>query len=191
MDSDRIPFLATPGGKTETIARAVMAERKAAYATRIEYMKAKGAHNLFGSDGGIAGIVVKEDAIPEGWRRDPKRRTIDSGIVVVPDGKKKATYAALIAELRALPEMPDGLAFSNRIGCPLVFWDRRMWYAYYEIVDGQIIVAIPTAKDPDDSEASKEQFIPADCVQLKHSEYWALKEKESAMGDAKNLPLVS
>lgn len=191
MNSDRIPFLATIGGKTETIAREVMAERKAAYATRIDYMKSKGAHNLFGSDGGIAGIVVKEGAIPDGWRRDPKRRTVDEGIVVVPDGKKKATYSALITELRALPIMPDALAFSGRIGCPLVFWDRRMWYSYYEIVNGQVIVAVPTVKDPDDAEAPKEQFIPPDCVQLKHSEYWAMKEKEASIGDAKNLPLVS
>lgn len=180
MNEDYIPFLATPGGKTDTIARAVMTERKEAYAKRIEYMKAKGAHNLFGSDGGIAGLVVEENAIPEGWRRDPKRRTVDKGIVVVPDGKKKATYAALIAELRSLPVMPDGMDFSHRLGFPLVVWNRRMWHAYFEIIGGQIIVAIPTAKDPDDAEALKEPFIPSDCVQLKHSEYYALKEQVPA-----------
>ncbi len=194
MDENRIAFLATPGGKTETIARQIMAERKSAYAKRIEYMKSKGAENLYGSDSGIAGIAVKPDAIPEGWRTDKKLGTLGDLVIVVPNGKAKATYKALVDELRELPVMPDGMAFSHRIGCPLIFSNRRMWYSYYEIIAGSVVVAVPElskVSDPDNGEEDKKQFVPEDCVQLKHSEYYALKEKEHELGRPENLPLVS
>ena len=187
MEDNRIAFLATPGGKTEQLVRDIMRERQAAQDARIAYFKSKGADNLWASEGCVSGLVVKADKIPPGWRRDAKTGTLADGeIVVVPDGKQKATYKPLTFELRALPSLPGTHAFTSRLGADCVCTANPhgrgmvMLFCSFEFVGDKVIVSIPKPGEGSSmlraGDKPDKQFIPPDCTQLKMSEYWALKE---------------
>jgi hypothetical protein len=185
MNEDRIPFLATPGGKTDTIARAIMAERVAAQKARREYLKSKGEDclNLLGSESRVSGLIYKPGAIPDGWRRDAammrKYRPDNGGVIAVPD-KKKPTYNDLQRELSSIPSLPDAHSFSNRIGFHFMIRDNRWKICGFERIGESIVVEVPkwTPRNPeyDGEDDHNAQFVPPDSTQLKHSEYYTMKE---------------
>lgn len=189
MNEDRIPFLATPGGKTDAIARAIMAERIAAQKARREYLKSKGPDcmNLLGTDSHIIALIFKAGAIPEGWRRDGKlsrKHSFEGGVVCTADPKKKDTFKKLEWELRDLPSLPDAHDFSNRIGFHFMVRDNRWKICGFERIGDNIVVEVPkwTPRDPkcDGEDQHNAQFIPPDSTQLKYSEYYAMKEAAEA-----------
>lgn len=178
--SKRTLFLAIKGGQSDQIVRKLEADRKSAQASRIKYLKSKGKNvlNLWGSDGGIYALIVKEGKMPLGWRRDSrlerKHCAPKGGMFAVPDGKQKETYKAFRDELRALPSLPGWMQFSNRIGVGCQLHGMSMLFATFERVGDVTVLSIPMRGE---SSRKQPEFVPPDCKPLKWSEYFEMKEK--------------
>jgi hypothetical protein len=184
MDENRIPFLTIPGGKSDKIAREVIAQRVAAQKARIAYLTAKGPDilNLFGNERAIGALILKDGApMPDGWRKanELHRKYSTEGVFIVPDKRRKDTYALLCNELKQIPSLPDAHKFSARLGFGMMIRGRYMLLCSYEKIGEQIVISVPRYAPPEgglsDEEHTK-QFVPPDCTQLKLSEYYAMKE---------------
>lgn len=191
MDTDNyLFFLATPGGKSHTEFLAVLEERGAAQKARVAYIEEHKIQNLWGSDRGIAGYVIKEHAeIPAGWMRSKKYNPGPGEIVIVPDGRKKALIREIEKKLAAIPSLPDSFAFSRRIGFGGYIGARAWRAASGEKIGDRVIIFVPKrdagagehdAGQPDEAPEGKRQFIPPDCTPLKASEYFRMKEEHEA-----------
>jgi len=179
----RLVFLATPGGKSDTIARQLLAERTAAQQARLDYIKSKGIENLWANENAVAGLIVKPDAIPAGFRKDAKYGTdADGHVCAIPDGKQRATYKEACKELASIPRLPGCMELDNRLGFGGYITGRCWMMISCEIVCGRMILSVPRME--------KNQFVPPDCSPLRFSEYFTLVEqaeanKEAATADVK------
>lgn len=189
ITTDRIPFLATPGGTSHTIATAYTAERIAAIKARDAYREKLGVFGLWGSDRGITGLVVnKDEPLRQGWRiaKDARPETPEH-VLIVPDGKQRKTVKALRAELAALPSLPDAHEFSRRIKFGGYCTDKWLMWASWESIGDAIIISVPRMREGSGQfiGSEKGQFIPPDCTELKLSDYHRMREEHEAAQKAK------
>jgi hypothetical protein len=138
-------------------------------------MEEFGADKYFGNSAGLQGLVFTPGKEPEGWEK--VRGHYD---VYKPTGKTKAGR-----ELRrrlARLDVPDALQFQRYVlgektDNPFRFMDGlSMYYMVFETIGEVTILKVP--KTP-----QKDQWTPPDdqCIPLKTSEYWQIKESESAL----------
>lgn len=167
------------GGKSLDAAREVQAGLKVA-AVEIEQIKAEfGAKGVMRMSTRISGLVFDADAAPAGWRKD-----YGAGTRFYAPYRKTKADKAIWAKFHAV-KIPDASTFSALIGMGGGIMTGpgssghgfTISYAFYEMLsDGRMVITIPLPEAG--SEAAP--FVPPDCVPLKVSEYFALKEAEPA-----------
>lgn len=123
-----------------------------------EFAKKFGATELFTSHY-VMGVMLNEDEVPEGWN-SPKK---------LPDGCYKPQRRNICMDdwnqFNMLGCKPTGLKLAELLGIQPVFKSGSLAFPVFEEVNGETILSLHT-----DSET------PEGLIELKMSEYWALKE---------------
>lgn len=182
MDAENyLPFLAAPGGKTHAVALAIVAEREAATEARQRYIREHKLAGLWASESSVNGIIIREDeTVPEGWK---VKTRLEKGVVLVPDGRKRALAKQLREAISRIPGLPGAHDFSKRLDFG-GYVNAMAWrVAYFSKLGDAVVVFVPKLPSKGtgwNAEDEKTQWTPPDSTLLKLSDYYRLREEFEA-----------
>ena len=165
--SDTTHFLVPQDSPVMAVLNVQVAKRTACFEASSRLQTKYGAtHTYFSPFGRVLGFALPDGAkLPEGWRWEPK-----FGGVIVPDKRSKVGKQAA-QELKELPQSISGWSLGDDLTEALgeeYVWrgDSRWLTPGYEKLGDTWVLTVP----------SKCRVSPPGCVELKMSEYYALKE---------------
>lgn len=167
MDNDRVYFLVNGGPALDAV-RKWQADNKAALDAWKAWQHSIGASALYAGRQPTGAVFLNGEK-PAGWRVNSNKKLPREVLVpnqMTPEGK------ALAKSMKELPPRLGAFEFSRMLGEGFdVLRSGGRWLAsLFEEIGDKVIVAIP-AKD-----GGTVNEPPGDCVRLKMSEYWAIRE---------------
>ncbi len=160
--SNEYRYLKITGGKILEEWKAFLIRRAEQHAARMAFAKEVGANQLYGNHRRISAVGFGDRPVPENWHKKK------DGLCIPRNTKAGHQLRARMGQLPCENQQDFHQAV---VGGFAFIHELKVLFIFPELIGDVLVIHVPRCKEGDD-------WKPEDAVELKASEYWALKEAQ-------------